>query len=135
VVAKVNAEVDAIGTSTLRNMSRRPAVNIAASAPAVEGHTANISTISIEAELPTHVDIPNTTPIDARPRRSSHTTQRGVVRSLSRATGVVAGSARARVEVRRNDATPAIIKMVEATAAPTHACRRKWSTSSRVNAL
>ena len=75
-------------------MSRRPAVSIAASAPAVEGNTAKSITISIDAELATHVDIPKTTPIDARPMRSSHTTHRGVVwfvRSDRRAIGSPAG--------------------------------------------
>ena len=83
-VANVNADVDAIGTSRLANMSRRPAVSIAASAPAVVGNTAKSITISIDAELATHVDIPNTTPIDAKPMRSSHTIQRGVACSVDR---------------------------------------------------
>ena len=60
-------------------MSRRPAVSIAAIAPAVEGNTANSITISVDAELATHVDMPNTSPIDAMPIRSSQTIQRGVV--------------------------------------------------------
>jgi hypothetical protein len=78
-VANANADIDASGTSRQANMSRRPAVNIVAIAAAAVGNTAKGITISFGAELATQVDMPNTTPIDNMPARSSAMIQRGVV--------------------------------------------------------
>ena len=77
-VARVNVDSDAMGTSRLANMSRRPAVSMAAIAPAVVGNTAKSITISTDDGLATHVVIPNTTPIETKPVRRSATIQRDV---------------------------------------------------------
>ena len=96
-VTNVHADRIAIGASRLRNMSRRPAVSIAAIAPAVAGNTAKSMTISTEAELATQVVIPKTTPIDSRAVRSSITSHRGVMEPAGRSTD---GSRRYRADSR-----------------------------------